>query len=319
MLTLYYFGEKPKGASAEGCRRRTGGRRREKLSGGGIIIPGGRRWAKNSKKNSVSKTVAQCRKNPIPYLYTLSRTIPYLYTLNQTIPYLNTLSRTIPYLNTLRKHANLAQNQILVGSQSKSRTLKTLQSLRIEYNSAEPYPILIHGCGTLLGPGCESAAIAYLNTWRVPTPRLISSHSYYYWDFDWWTQPFSCWKVSVWIRTYIKNGSSFQNFRTLGIETQDTKPTVLPSRTLLQVEYFRLRPKWKIWVLYFRIKLSSNKEENQHYLVFSVFPQSRDQRWHFPVEVSSKYHPILWPRRTQGSEKRYIQKQSKMFKLHIFK
>ena len=108
------------------------------------------------------KIVAQCRKYPIPYLYTLSRTtlylytlnrtIPYLYTLNRTIPYLNTLSRlipylntlsrtipylntlsrlipyvktlsrTIPYLNTLRKNPNLTQNQILVGSQSESST-----------------------------------------------------------------------------------------------------------------------------------------------------------------------------------------------------
>ena len=39
----------------------------------------------------------------------------------------------------------------------------------------------MHGLGTFLGPGHESAAIAYLNTWRVPNPppRLISSHSYY--------------------------------------------------------------------------------------------------------------------------------------------
>ena len=146
-----------------------------KLSGGGIIIPGGRGWTKIRKKNlKLPKTVVQCRKYPIPYLYTLRRTIPYLYTLNRTvpylytlnrtipylntlsrtipylntlnrtipylntlsrtipylntlartIPYLNTLSRTIPYLNTLRKNPNLAQNQILVGSQSESSTKK---------------------------------------------------------------------------------------------------------------------------------------------------------------------------------------------------
>ena len=49
------------------------------------------------------KNVAQCRKYPIPYLYTSSRTIPYIYTLNRNIFYLNTLSRTIPYLNTLSR------------------------------------------------------------------------------------------------------------------------------------------------------------------------------------------------------------------------
>ena len=90
----------------------------------------------------------------IPYLNTLSRTIPYLNTLNRTIPYLNTLTRTIPYLNTLKKNPNLAQNQILVGSQSESRTLKPRQPIRIEYHSAETYPILIH---------CRN--IPYLNTW----------------------------------------------------------------------------------------------------------------------------------------------------------
>ena len=60
-------------------RRRKNYPAAEKLSGGGIIIPGGRRWVKNSKKNP--KTVAQCRKYPITYLYTLNRTKPYLNTL----------------------------------------------------------------------------------------------------------------------------------------------------------------------------------------------------------------------------------------------
>ena len=147
------------------------------------------------------KTVVQRRKYPIPYLYTLSRTIPYLYTLNRTIPYLyklgrtipyldtlsriipylntlsrtrpylktlsrtipylNTLSRTIPYLNTLRKNPNLAQNQISVGSQSESRTLKPRQPIRMEYHSAETYHILKH---------CRN--IPYLNTWVGDPSRL---------------------------------------------------------------------------------------------------------------------------------------------------
>ena len=160
------------------------------------------------------KTVAQCRKYPVPYLYTLSRTIPYLYTLNRTIPhlytlnrtipylntlnriipyvntlsrtipylntlsrtipYLNTLSRTIPYLNTLGKNPNLAQNQILVGSQSESRTLKPRQPIRIEYHSAEKTQTL---SARVEDPSRLSAhaepsrlAIAYLNTWRVLHP-----------------------------------------------------------------------------------------------------------------------------------------------------
>ena len=125
-----------------------------KLSGGVKTIrrrnnyPGRAQVPKNSKKNP--KFVAQCRKYPIPYLYTLSRTIrylytlnrtiPYLYTLNRTIPYLNTLSRTIPCLNTLRKNPSLAQNQNLVGSQSESSTKKPRQPIRIEYHSAEKNP-----------------------------------------------------------------------------------------------------------------------------------------------------------------------------------
>ena len=121
--------------------------------------------------NTLSRTIPYLNtlSRTIPYLYTLSRTIPYLNTLNRTIPYLNALSRTIPYLNTL-KNPHLAQNQILVGSQSESRSLKTRQPIGIEYHSAETYPILIHGWGTLFAPRHESAAIAYLNEWRVPHP-----------------------------------------------------------------------------------------------------------------------------------------------------
>ena len=142
---------------------------------------------KFEKKLRVPKTVAQCRKYPIPYLHslhrtipylntlsrtipyfstlnqtipnhnTLSRTIPYLNTLSRAIPYLNTLSRSIPYLNTLSKHPILTQKQILVGSQSESSTKKNLkhrQPIRIEYHSAKTYPTLLH---------CRN--IPYLNTW----------------------------------------------------------------------------------------------------------------------------------------------------------
>ena len=56
--------------------------------------------------------------------------------------------------------------------------LKTLKPYPISI--AETYPILIHGRLTLLGPGHESAAIAYLNTWRVNhPPRQLNSDIYY--------------------------------------------------------------------------------------------------------------------------------------------
>ena len=76
--------------------------------------------------NTLSRTIPYLYtlNRTIPYLNTLSRTIPYLNTLSRIIPYLNTLSRTLPYLNTLRKNPNLAQNQILVGSQSELSTKK---------------------------------------------------------------------------------------------------------------------------------------------------------------------------------------------------
>ena len=96
--------------------------------GGAIIIPGGRRWPKIRKKNP--KIVEQCRKYPIPYLYTLSRTRPYLHTLNRTIPYIKTLSRTIPYLKTL--------SRIIPYVNTLSRTIPYLNTL------SRTHPILIH-------------------------------------------------------------------------------------------------------------------------------------------------------------------------------
>ena len=115
----------------------------------------------------------------IPYVNTLSRTIPYLNTLTRTFPYLNTLSRTIHYLNTLRKNPNLAQNQILVGSQSESRTLKPRQPIRIEYHSAEKNPNAPGQCDRPFSAlGSSRLAIAYLNTWRVYHPPPVwSAHT----------------------------------------------------------------------------------------------------------------------------------------------
>ena len=118
----------------------------EKLSGGAIIIPSGRRCPKIRKKNP--KIVAQCRKYPIPNLYTLNRTIPYLYTLNRLIPYLNTLNRTIPYLNTL------------------SRTIAYLNTL----NRTIPYFITLSR--TIPYPNTLSRTIAYLKTLSRTIPYL---------------------------------------------------------------------------------------------------------------------------------------------------
>ena len=68
-------------------------RTRNKLSVGVIIIRAGGparkdQFRKKSFRNSltVPKVVAQCRKYPIPYLYTLSRTIAYLNTLGSSPP-----------------------------------------------------------------------------------------------------------------------------------------------------------------------------------------------------------------------------------------
>ena len=63
-------------------------------------------------------------------------------------------------------------------------------------------------------------------------------------------KPVVFWEISVWITRYIKNNGIFQNFRILGIETQNTKPPIFQSSNLLQVERFWLRPKWKNWALF---------------------------------------------------------------------
>ena len=79
-------------------------------SSAGVLIIHADGPAKNfetfRKNLTVPKTVAQCRKNPNPYLNTLNRTEPYFITLSRTIPYLNSPNRTIPYLNTLPSAAN---------------------------------------------------------------------------------------------------------------------------------------------------------------------------------------------------------------------
>ena len=122
--------------------------------------------------NTLSRTIPYLNtlSRIIPYVNTLSRTIPYLNTLSRTIPYLNTLNRIIPYLNTLRKKNKFSPKPSSCRQPIRIEHEKPRQPIRIVYHSAETYFILIHGLGTLLGPGHESAAIAYLNTWRVPDP-----------------------------------------------------------------------------------------------------------------------------------------------------
>ena len=138
---------------------------RGKLSRGGVKFirrrknyPGRAQVTKNSKKNP--KIVAQCRKYPIPNLYTLnrtipypntlSRTIPYLYTLNRTIPYLNTLSRIIPYVNTLSRTIpyliTLSRTITYLNTLSRTKPcLNTLSRTIPHLNTlSRKHPILIH-------------------------------------------------------------------------------------------------------------------------------------------------------------------------------
>ena len=98
------------------------------------------------------------------------------------------------------------------------------------------------------------------------------------WDFDCWTQTCSCWEKSVWRTRFTENDSNFQNLRTIGIVTQCSKPLIFQTSTLLQVEFFWLKPKWKNWALFSWRKVSCNVEEVEYKLRFSVFPQSGDHR-----------------------------------------
>ena len=66
---------------------------------------------------------------------------------------------------------------------------------------------------------------------------------FFNWDFDWWPQTGSCWENSVWIMTNTKSDGIFQDFRTMGMVTKDTKQPIIQSSTLLQVERLWLRPK----------------------------------------------------------------------------
>ena len=90
------------------------------------------------------KIVAQCRKNVIPYLFTLKRTIAYAYILpnaiaylntciaylNTCLTYLNTLTRlSAPYPNTLNRHDSYRQPIRI----EHPRTLGTRQPIRIKY------------------------------------------------------------------------------------------------------------------------------------------------------------------------------------------
>ena len=109
---------------------------------------------KFEKKLKVPKTVAQCRKYPIPYLYTLSRTIPHLYTLSRLIPYLNTLSRLIPYLNTL--------SRLIPYLNTLSRTIPYLNTL----NRTIPYLNTLNR--TIPYLNTLSRIIPYLNTLKKP-------------------------------------------------------------------------------------------------------------------------------------------------------
>ena len=129
--------------------------------------------------NTLSRTIPYLKtlNRAIPSVNTLSRTIPYLNTLSRTIPSLNTLSRTIPYLNTLRKNPSLAQNRILVGSQSEWSTKNPKTSSANQNRVSQCRKKTKTLSAMLEDPSRPSApaepsrlAIAYLNTWRVLHP-----------------------------------------------------------------------------------------------------------------------------------------------------
>ena len=117
---------------------------------------------------------------------------------------------------------------------------------------------------------------AKININRFSTFESSSTGVRFY--IDWWNQTCSCWGKSVWKARCINNDGTFQNFRTIVIVTQDTKPLIYQTSTPLQVEQFWLRPKCQNLAMFSRRKVSGNIDETQNYLSFSVFLQSGDHR-----------------------------------------
>ena len=120
----------------------------------------------------------------IPYLNTLPAYLYTLTNLDTTLIHCRnyTLSKyvekftaeNIANLNTLRKIPIVAQNRFFVNQSRARKTLKPRQPIRIEYHSAEKNPnALGSGMRPFSARRHESAAIAFLNTWRVfhPLPR----------------------------------------------------------------------------------------------------------------------------------------------------
>ena len=145
----------------------------EKLSRGSVKTirrrnnyPGRVQVGQKFEKNP--KNVAQCRKYPIPILYTLNRTIPYLYALNPTIPYLYTLNRTIPYLNTLNRTIPYLNtlSRIIPYVNTLSRTIPYLNTLNRTIPYLNTLSRIIPYVNTL------SRTIPYLNTLSRTIPYL---------------------------------------------------------------------------------------------------------------------------------------------------
>ena len=92
----------------------------------------------------------------------------------------------------------------------------------------------------------------FLNFWNFGLSRIWFKDQYQWffsriflswskvftWHFDWWSQTWSCWENSVWTMRCINNHSISQNFRSMGIVTQNPKPSIFKSSALLQVEQF---------------------------------------------------------------------------------
>ena len=154
MLTLYYLGKIIR-------RWRKNYPAVKKLCGGGIIIPGGRKWTNFFEKISQCRNLSRSAENTLFHILIHGEAIPYPYTLPKN--YLNTLPKLYPILIPYYPIPCL-------------KTLPKLKAILIHCRNytltiAETYPISIHGRRTLLGPGHDSAAIAYLNTWSFLHPH----------------------------------------------------------------------------------------------------------------------------------------------------
>ena len=106
----------------------------------------------------------------------------------------------------------------------------------------------------------------------VPHSNFLSQ-TYTFWFRPGWKKS-NQWYLSIlsFKTEIIKNHSTFQKFRTLGIVMQVIKPRNNQWKTLRQVEGFQLRREWKKWYLNFEEKLvaASGKIEANCAVLYSL-------------------------------------------------